>query len=111
MAAPSPSTGDEGAPADGLEAQIAEVWRKHLGIERVGPRDNFFDLGGHSLLVVRVHRELQNGVAPQLSLTDLYRHPTIASLARHLAGATPQAANHGQSRADRRLAAMNRRRV
>jgi hypothetical protein len=47
--------------------------------------DNFFDLGGHSLLAVQVHRRLQAVVGPHLSLTDLFRFPTIRALARYLA--------------------------
>jgi hypothetical protein len=106
---------DEGVPADGLPLelvqQIAAVWQKHLGVDRIGPRDNFFDLGGHSLLIVRVHRDLQQNVAPQVSLTDLYRHPTVGALARYLAGGAGSAATQASTeRAERRRAAMARRR-
>ncbi len=73
------------APQNALEATIAEVWRTVLNLETVGAEDNFFDLGGHSLLVVQVHRQLREKLPQPLSLTDLYRFPTIRSLAEFLA--------------------------
>ena len=72
------------APAGGLEEKIAAVWREVLHLESVGVGDNFFDLGGHSLLVVQVHRALRDQLDQPLSLTDLYRFPTIGSLAAFL---------------------------
>jgi natural product biosynthesis luciferase-like monooxygenase protein len=73
------------APQNELENTIAAAWRDALKLETVGVDDNFFDLGGHSLLVVQVHRRLREQVAKPLSLTDLYRFPTIRSLAEYLA--------------------------
>ncbi|MEX2209206.1 MAG: MupA/Atu3671 family FMN-dependent luciferase-like monooxygenase [Myxococcota bacterium] len=73
------------APQNALEGTIAEVWREVLKVETVGAEDNFFDLGGHSLLVVQVHRALREKLPQPLSLTDLYRFPTIRSLAEFLA--------------------------
>ncbi len=72
------------APQNALEGTIAEVWREVLKVENVGAEDNFFDLGGHSLLVVQVHRKLRDQISQPLSLTDLYRFPTIRSLAEFL---------------------------
>jgi hypothetical protein len=72
-------------PQNALEGTIAGVWREVLKLETVGAEDNFFDLGGHSLLVVQVHRQLRELLAQPLSLTDLYRFPTIRSLAEFLA--------------------------
>ena len=46
--------------------------------------DNFFDLGGHSLLVVQVHRKLQEVLGRALSLTDIFRFPTIRALSSYL---------------------------
>ncbi|MBM4336799.1 MAG: LLM class flavin-dependent oxidoreductase [Deltaproteobacteria bacterium] len=80
------------APQNPLEGMIAGVWRDVLKLETVGAEDNFFDLGGHSLLVVQVHRKLREQVPQPLSLTDLYRFPTIRSLAEFLGsdGSNPQ---------------------
>jgi natural product biosynthesis luciferase-like monooxygenase protein len=71
-------------PADELQKIIATVWQDSLQIEKVGMNDNFFDLGGHSLLIVRVHQQLKLRVEKPISLTDLYRFPTIRSLTEFL---------------------------
>jgi amino acid adenylation domain-containing protein len=74
---------DHVAPRDDLEATIARCWCEILGLEKVGIRDSFFAVGGHSLLAVRVVNKL-NLAAVQCSLRDLYDHLTIESLADHL---------------------------
>jgi len=71
-------------PRTGLERVIAEVWREVLGVEEVGIEDNFFDRGGHSLLLVRVHSRLQKALDREIQVVDLFNHPTIGALARHL---------------------------
>jgi hypothetical protein len=99
------------APESDLEQAIVDAWRETLGVQKVGVRDNFFDLGGHSLLVVRLHRRLQPVVPRPLSITDLYRFPTIASLAEHLT-AEPggSGVDRSEDRAKLRLEMRNRRR-
>ncbi|HYX25953.1 MAG TPA: amino acid adenylation domain-containing protein, partial [Thermoanaerobaculia bacterium] len=82
------------APQTGLERVIAEVWREVLGVEEVGIEDNFFDRGGHSLLLVRVHARLQKLLDREIPIVDLFHHPTIAALARHL-GDRPEEAGDG----------------
>jgi natural product biosynthesis luciferase-like monooxygenase protein len=72
------------APDSDLEQRIAEVWREVLGIPQVGRNDNFFELGGHSLLAVRLHRELGPRIERPLTLTDIFRFPTVRALAEHL---------------------------
>ncbi len=67
------------------ESAVAAIWREVLGVDEVGLHDNFFDLGGHSLLVPRVHRQLQDRFATALSIVDLFRYPTVAALAARLA--------------------------
>jgi len=74
------------APTDGVQKAVAAIFKQALGLERVGLLDNFFALGGHSLLAVQVHRELKATVSPELSITDLFRFPTVAGLAEHVAG-------------------------
>jgi len=99
-------------PPDGnLERMIAEVWAKVLQVDAIGADDNFFDLGGHSLLVVQAHRELRDTHGQKLTLTDLYRFPTIRGLAAHLATreAPGAAVVESQSRGDLRRAARRRR--
>jgi hypothetical protein len=96
-------------PSSALEAQIAEVWREALGKEEVGVDDNFFDQGGHSLLVVRVHRRLKETLATPPALTDLYRFPTIRSLGHHLSGGASPLAREGAGRGARRRELLLRR--
>jgi natural product biosynthesis luciferase-like monooxygenase protein len=72
------------APASDLEVKIADIFKRILGVERVGLNDNFFKLGGHSLLAVQAHRDIKANVTPKLSITDLYRFPTISGLVGHL---------------------------
>jgi acyl carrier protein len=79
----------------------------------VGARDNFFDLGGHSLLAVQAHRRLKEVLQRDLSITDLFRFPTVQSLSAYLGneGEDDAAAQSGKARAQGRRAAMQRRRA
>ena len=72
--------GKSALPRSEREQAVAEVWRRALGLAQVGLDDNFFDLGGHSLLVTRVHGDLQPVLGDRLTLVDLFRYPTIRSL-------------------------------
>jgi acyl carrier protein len=74
------------APGSEFEQLIAHVWSDLLHVERVGLDDNFFDLGGHSLLAVQAHRRIRDEAKRELSLTDLFRFPTIRGLAGFLEG-------------------------
>ncbi|HVR09570.1 MAG TPA: amino acid adenylation domain-containing protein, partial [Thermoanaerobaculia bacterium] len=74
------------APQDQREDLIAEVWREVLRLDRVGAEDNFFDLGGHSLLAVEVHAKLRERLRTDFPLLELFRHPTIRTLAAWLGG-------------------------
>ncbi|CAG6397095.1 amino acid adenylation domain-containing protein [Streptomyces cocklensis] len=99
------------APEDGLEHMLADMWRGLLGVERVGTQDNFFDLGGHSLLMA----ELRAGLASlghELTMVELFQHPTVGSLASYLGGARTgrETAAHGaRQRAENRRQSRNRR--
>jgi amino acid adenylation domain-containing protein len=72
------------APTSELERTIAAIWREVLGVDQVGVQDNFFDLGGHSLLVVRAQSRLSAALGRDLSIVELFQHTTIAALAQHL---------------------------
>jgi natural product biosynthesis luciferase-like monooxygenase protein len=89
-------------PASELESRLAELWRETLALPRVGVEDNFFDLGGHSLLIVRLHRRMHELTQKPVPLTDLFRFPTIRSLARHLADESEPAAVEAASLRGRR---------
>ncbi|MCG8584747.1 MAG: amino acid adenylation domain-containing protein, partial [Pirellulales bacterium] len=71
-------------PGSVIERRIARVWRDILGLDRVGVVDNFFDLGGDSLQLVRVANELADVLPAKNSTTPLFEHPTIRSLADSL---------------------------
>ena len=76
--------GPSGAPADPIERQLADIWAQVLGVPSVGVRDNFFDLGGHSLLGVRLFVEIESAFGRRLPLATLFTAPTIAELAARL---------------------------
>jgi natural product biosynthesis luciferase-like monooxygenase protein len=71
-------------PKGALEEQIAEIWRRALNVDKVGREDNFFDLGGHSLLLAQVHGQLSQALNKNLPLVKMLEHPTVGSLARFL---------------------------
>jgi natural product biosynthesis luciferase-like monooxygenase protein len=73
-------------PQGDVEKLVASIWQQVLGLPEVGTTDNFFDLGGHSLLVVQVQRRLREAAGHEVSITDMFRFPTIASLAAHIGG-------------------------
>jgi AMP-binding enzyme/AMP-binding enzyme C-terminal domain/Phosphopantetheine attachment site len=75
------------AAADDIERAIAAVWQQVLHLPQVSLDANFFDLGGHSLLAVKAHRQLVAALdASTLAITDLFRFPTVRTLAAHLRG-------------------------
>jgi amino acid adenylation domain-containing protein len=69
------------APRTPTEQLIASIWAEVLKIERVGVTDNFFSLGGYSLLVVEVSRQLQEMLKVELPLRLLFENPTVAAMA------------------------------
>ncbi|MEM7482576.1 MAG: amino acid adenylation domain-containing protein [Acidobacteriota bacterium] len=108
-ALPSPERegGGEGfvIPSAGLEETVAGIWCEVLALEAAGADDNFFDLGGHSLLLGRVRARLEEELGRSLSLVELFRYPTVATLAAFLRdGAEDGAAvaERGRRRASRR---------
>jgi hypothetical protein len=89
-------------PSGALETTIAGIWRDVLKLPSVGVHDNFFAIGGRSLLAVQVHSRLKQHLARELSITDLFRFPTIRRLAAFLDGEGASAAS--KSNAERALA-------
>src|SRR5262249_32273199 len=65
-------------PRDAVEIALARIWSELLGVDRVGVHDDFFDLGGHSLLSVRLVAAMQREWNVDVAVADLLRHPTIA---------------------------------
>jgi amino acid adenylation domain-containing protein len=85
---PAAATG----PATETERLIAGIWADVLGQAAVGATDRFFDLGGHSLLMVDVHGQLEAALGREIPLVDLFEYPTVRTLAAHLSGRDPAAA-------------------
>jgi len=120
--APGVTTGQSDSQ---VMATVAEVWAGMLGEKPASAVDNFFDLGGHSLLAVQAHRQLRDRFGAQaLTITDIFRFPTLESIAGRitaLTGGTPvadpaakpqQPAQPAQNtRALSRAEAMNRRKT
>ncbi|WP_394827258.1 amino acid adenylation domain-containing protein [Pendulispora albinea] len=73
-----------GAARTGLERAIAAIWEQVLGVRHPGVHENFFDLGGHSLLLAEVANRLRERVGRDVPVLLLFQHPTIASLAAAL---------------------------
>ncbi|WP_281944467.1 condensation domain-containing protein, partial [Paenibacillus tyrfis] len=93
-ALPAPEGGASGseytAPRTPLEAKLVRIWQEVLAVTTVGVKDNFFDLGGHSLrattLVSKIHKELN----VDLPLRDVFRYSTVEEMAQAIAGMEQQ---------------------
>jgi fengycin family lipopeptide synthetase D len=66
--------------SNAVEKKLVEIWREILGIETIGIHDNFFDLGGNSLLLVRMHSVIESIYKGKVEVTDLFTYTTIAEL-------------------------------
>ena len=104
-------------PQTEAERLIAEVWQELLPVEKVGIHDNFFHLGGHSLLVIKVQQKLQELLGQELSVVEIFQYPTIHSLAKHLSQkqterlSARQGYNRANSRSIRQASARQKRQV
>ena len=83
-------------PQTEVERIIAEIWQEVLNVEKVGLNDNFFDLGGHSLLMFKAHTRLQEAFSRTFSMVELFRYPTVSTLSEYL-GKNSQAQQEAQS--------------
>jgi acyl carrier protein len=83
------------APRTECEEDLAGIWRQILRTDKVGVEDNFFDLGGNSLLAIQVVSRVREGFSVELPIRTLFERPTVASLAEVIAGSvksgTPKA--------------------
>lgn len=101
---PSSSLADDkplAAPCTPAEIQVAEIWSQILKIEFIGREENFFHLGGDSLratqIIVRLNAALDIQLAPQI----LFKHPTIARLAKHIQGDHREKIPHASAHRDK----------
>ena len=74
------------APNTETEKQVAKIWEDSLGLTDIGLDDNFFDLGGHSLIAVKVMTRIEKEIGKRLPLASLFDNPTISKLARLIDG-------------------------
>lgn len=98
-------------PRNKMEETIIRIWQEVLGINSIGRKDRFFDLGGTSLLIIRVHRKLEGTIARKFPVTTLFKHSTVASLAAHIDepdSMDQSRRNELRGRAERQRRAMTR---
>ncbi|MFF9118728.1 amino acid adenylation domain-containing protein [Streptomyces massasporeus] len=97
-------------PRTELEKVVAAIWCEVLELPHVGLHDNFLELGGNSLLLLKLHRELCDAVHPDLTLVDLFAWPTVAAIAEHFATLTDGGAATGAAEGTAGAADRGRRR-
>jgi hypothetical protein len=119
LPAPVAGSSQSNSEAEGtdLEQEVAGVWRRVLGAEHVGLDDNFFDIGGNSLLLVSVHTTLQTMLNKKISVAELFAHTTVRTLSEKLgvsvqdSGSTSLAQDRAQDQAQKQRAAFARARA
>lgn len=109
LPAPTEAQAPAATPAEGMEAIIARHWRRVLGTESFGTDQNFFDLGGTSMQLMRVHAALEQELGRSIDVVSVFEHPKIRSLARFLEKAPDslQKTATAQSRAARQKEVMS----
>ncbi|MBC8947242.1 amino acid adenylation domain-containing protein [Xenorhabdus indica] len=88
-ALPEPTWEDKGgyiAPRTELETQLCAIWRKVLGVERVGIEDNFFRIGGNSIMAIKLAAAIRHTLSMDLPLIQLFELKTVAQLSAHMIG-------------------------
>ena len=96
-------------PGNQTEQTIAEIWQQVLGIEKVGIHDNFFDLGGHSLLVAKVIAPLRSAFPVEFPMGSLFERPTVHLLSKMIleeqkgGPSFVESSSRGRKRKQRRL--------
>ncbi|WP_414620769.1 amino acid adenylation domain-containing protein [Calothrix sp. CCY 0018] len=99
------------APNSEVERAIAQIWQEILRLERVGVNDNFFDLGGNSILIAQVNNKLREDLHYDISVVEIFQNPTIKSLTNYIKK-TSQAGSNFESinnRVQKQIASVNRR--
>ncbi|MCK4825968.1 non-ribosomal peptide synthetase, partial [bacterium] len=97
-------------PSTSSERTLTEIWCHVLGLDRVGVHDNFFDLGGTSILAVRVISLVQDAFGIELPIVKLFQYPNISLLSKYLTQSQSDQPSYekAQDRAQRRRAAFSR---
>lgn len=71
-------------PSTVVQKKLLEIWKRKLNIEKIGITNNFFEMGGDSLMLLEVHREIKKQFNMEFSVIELFRFPTIESLTENL---------------------------
>ena len=97
-------------PRTAIEQAMASIWQDVLHVQTVELHDNFFDLGGHSMLVIQVHTKLIRDLQVELTLVELFQYPTIHLLAECIRQKLAQqpAIQEEHVRTEQRVAGKNR---
>ncbi len=74
------------APETQMEQEIAELWRNLLGLDEIGIHDDFFNLGGDSLLVVHFVSQARERLGVEIRVGRVFESPTVEALAEHVEG-------------------------
>ncbi|WP_265445534.1 non-ribosomal peptide synthetase [Acetivibrio straminisolvens] len=101
-------------PKNDIEQKLADIWQETLNIEAVGIHDEFFALGGDSLLLIQLHSKIKESFSTGLAVVDLYKYNTIASLAKYLSSENKEEEQpvfqSVSERSNRQLEAMKQKR-
>jgi amino acid adenylation domain-containing protein len=98
-------------PDSEMEQRIAAIWQDVLGIAQVGRTHNFFDLGGDSLRLMRVHSRLRKAFNKDITMVDMFKCTTVRALAQHLSGQSESSVSDGaQTQGEVRKDAIRRHR-
>ncbi len=102
----------KGTSHSAMEKELVAIWEDVLGVHGVDPQSNFFDLGGHSLLAMQVQARIRNEQNLDVRIVDLFRFPTVRTLAEHLRGSgeeETETVSKGADRGARRAAFLGKR--
>ncbi|MGE5402693.1 MAG: amino acid adenylation domain-containing protein [Ignavibacteriales bacterium] len=80
-------------PGDILEEKLCEIWKELLQVERIGLTDNFFKLGGHSLIAIRLTSRIHKEFNIEINIWEVFQYPTVASLAKLIRSKNPSLFN------------------
>jgi acyl transferase domain-containing protein/acyl carrier protein len=91
------------APANEIEKRLVKIWQEHLGMDKVGIHDNFFDLGANSLDIIQVNRKINEAFKTDMMVDTLFEFPTVEALADHLIQKDKQKEKEIEAKGEKKL--------